>query len=175
MKRITSITLCGKQTSAPTTPARDTFIDAITFDKDTSITTVTRNDGMKWELDFSPLKDASGSTTTITTEVVSQYVINNQDNNYTLTQDDYNGYTIVRGTHNGDQTITLPKPSSEQSIGVAVTIIKAGGEAGTLLYLKAGEDVTLLPADASPLRRVGNAVTLVYLGDGVFQAVGELP
>ena len=103
-----------------------------------------------------------------------QYAINNQAGDYTLTQDDYNGFTIIRGTSEQNQTITLTKPTDDK-IGRVVTIRKAAGDLGTLLFLKPAADVTFSPTDASPLRRVGNTVTAVYVGNGVFDLHGELP
>ena len=95
------------------------------------------------------------------------YRINTQADDYTLTGDDFNGRTIVRADKDGDQTITIPKPTSEDFVGKAIIVRKTNGTAGTFVNLVAGSDVSLLPEDATPVRRVGSSVTLVYVGNGV--------
>lgn len=103
------------------------------------------------------------------------YRINTQADDYTLTGDDFNGRTIVRADKDGDQTITIPKPPSEDFVGKAIIVRKTNGIAGTFVNLVAGSDVSLLPEDATPVRRVGSSVTLVYVGNGVYDVFGELP
>lgn len=103
------------------------------------------------------------------------YRINTQADDYTLTGDDFNGRTIVRADKDGDQTITIPKPTSEDFVGKAIIVRKTNGTAGTFVNLVAGSDVSLLPEDATPVRRVGSSVTLVYVGNGVYDVFGELP
>ena len=103
------------------------------------------------------------------------YRINTQADDYTLTGDDFNGRTIVRADKDGDQTITIPKPTSEDFVGKAIIVRKTNGTAGTFVNLVAGSDVSLLPEDTTPVRRVGSSVTLVYVGNGVYDVFGELP
>ena len=103
------------------------------------------------------------------------YRINTQADDYTLTGDDFNGRTIVRADKDGDQTITIPKPTSEDFVGKTIIVRKTNGTAGTFVNLVAGSDVSLLPEDATPVRRVGSSVTLVYVGNGVYDVFGELP
>ena len=103
------------------------------------------------------------------------YRINTQADDYTLTGDDFNGRTIVRADKDGDQTITIPKPTSEDFVGKAIIVRKTNGTVGTFVNLVAGSDVSLLPEDATPVRRVGSSVTLVYVGNGVYDVFGELP
>lgn len=103
------------------------------------------------------------------------YRINTQAEDYTLTGDDFNGRTIIRADKDDDQTITIPKPTSEAFIGKAIIIRKTNGAAGTFVNLVAGSDVSLIPEDATPVRRVGSSVTLVYVGNGVYDVFGELP
>ena len=102
------------------------------------------------------------------------YTINTQNNHYTLQAVDFNGRTIIRANRNGDQTITIPKPSDD-FVGKAVIVRKSSGDVGTFVMLKADTGVTLLPEDSTPLRRLGSSATLVYVGDGVWDVYGELP
>lgn len=110
------------------------------------------------------------------------YRINTVNDDYTLTGDDFNGHTIIRANKDGDITINIPRPPSEDFIGKAVNIRKTNGDVGTFTYLDTSipdtEDssyVTLVPLDASPIRRIGSAVSLVYVGNGVWDIYGELP
>lgn len=102
------------------------------------------------------------------------YTINSQAEDYTTQESDFNAKTIIRGTKDGDQTITITKPS-DNYVGKTITIRKAAGGTSTSLTLATDTGVTILPADISPLRRIGNTVTLVYTGSGVWDAYGELP
>lgn len=103
------------------------------------------------------------------------YRINTQAEDYTLTGDDFNGRTIVRAYKDGDQTITIPKPPSEDFVGKAIIVRKTSGAAGTFVTLNKGNGVSIFPEDATPVRRVGSSVTLVYVGNGVYDVFGELP
>ena len=134
----------------------------------------TRNDNTKVNVDMTDIINKIMQTVF---DMVMRmgYHINTQADDYTLTGDDFNGRTIVRANKAGDQTITIPKPSSEDFVGKAIIIRKTNGIAGTFVTLKAGSDVSLLPEDATPVRRVGSSVTLVYVGNGVYDVFGELP
>lgn len=103
------------------------------------------------------------------------YRINTQTEDYTLAGDDFNGRTIVRADKAGDQKITIPKPASEDFIGKAIIIRKTAGGAGTFVTLTKGTGVSIFPEDATPVRRIGSSVTLVYVGNGVYDVFGELP
>lgn len=134
----------------------------------------TRNDNTKVNVDMTDI--INKIIQTVFDMVMRMgYRINTQADNYTLTGDDFNGRTIVRANKAGDQTITIPKPSSEDFVGKAIIIRKTNGDVGTFVNLVAGSGVSLLPEDATPVRRVGSSVTLVYVGNGVYDAFGELP
>lgn len=102
------------------------------------------------------------------------YRINTQDDDYTLTHDDFDGRTIIRANKNGNQAITITKPTDE-FIGKAIVIRKTNGDIGTFVSLVTSEGVTISPIDSTPIRRIGSAVTLVYIGNGLFDVFGELP
>ena len=104
-----------------------------------------------------------------------QFRINKQNKDYELTQEDFDGLTLVYAEKAGNQTITVPKPDNESLIGRVVVIRKAAGDLGTLLTVTGSNGVTITPPDISPLRRVGSEISLVYVGDGVWAATGELP
>ena len=134
----------------------------------------TRNDNTKVNVDMTDI--INKIIQTVFDMVMRMgYRINTQADNYTLTGDDFNGRTIVRANKAGDQTITIPKPSSEDFVGKAIIIRKTNGDVGTFVNLVAGSGVSLLPEDATPVRRVGSSVTLVYVGNGVYDVFGELP
>lgn len=134
----------------------------------------TRNDNTKVEVDMTEIMNKIIQTVF---DMVMRmgYRINNQADDYTLTGEDYNGRTIVRATKDGDQNITIVKPANEDFVGKAVIIRKTAGALGTFVNLIAGADVTLVPDDVTPIRRVGSSATLVYVGNGVFDVFGELP
>lgn len=95
---------------------------------------------------------------------------------YTLEDSDFDGNTLVRCTsENSAVNITIPLPPSENFIGSGVTIRKSNGNQNTLLNLLPSDGVTITPLDITPLRRVGSTVVLVYVGNGMYEAFGELP
>lgn len=183
MKRIVTIALCPDDatTTGGGQVLHDTYVEDMKFSEETGILTTTRTDGKIWELDFSGLKtEQQPVPDEITQYVINnllnlKYVINTQAEDYVLTQEDFNGYTIVNAVKDGDQTVTITKPSSEDQIGRAVVIHKGAGAAGTLLYLATDAGVELVARDVTPLRRVGSSVCLIYLGNGKFLSLGELP
>ena len=134
----------------------------------------TRNDGTHVNVDMTDIINKIIQTVF---EMVMRigYRINTQAEDYTLVGDDFNGRTIVRADKAGDQTITIPKPTSEDFVGKAIIVRKTNGTAGTFVNLVSGSAVSLLPKDATPVRRVGSSVTLVYVGNGVYDVFGELP
>ena len=122
-------------------------------------------------------KVITDATNTVTNTVLSklQFRINKQNEDYELTQEDFDGLTLVYAEKAGNQTITVPKPDNESLIGRVVVIRKAAGSLGSLLTVTGSNGVTITPPDISPLRRVGSEISLVYVGDGVWAATGELP
>lgn len=134
----------------------------------------TRNDGTHVNVDMTDIINKIIQTV-YDMVMRTGYRINTQTVDYTLTGDDFNGRTIVRADKDGDQVITVPKPTSEDFIGKAIIIRKTSGEAGTFVTLKNGTGVSIFPEDATPVRRVGSSVTLVYIGNGVYDVFGELP
>lgn len=103
------------------------------------------------------------------------YRVNTQDEDYTLAEEDFDGRTIVRANKDSDQAITIVKPANEDFVGKAIIIRKTNGAAGTFVTLTAGDGVLIIPEDATPIRRLGSSVTLVYIGNGVYDVFGELP
>ena len=95
---------------------------------------------------------------------------------YTLEDSDFDGNTLVRCTsENSAVNITIPLPPSENFIGSGITIRKSNGNQNTLLNLLPSDGVTITPLDITPLRRIGSTVVLVYVGNGMYEAFGELP
>lgn len=133
----------------------------------------TRNDQTKINVEMT---DAiNGIADAIYNKIIGMgYTIKTENNHYTTQAEDYNGHTIVRANRNGDQTITITKPE-EAFIGKSLIVRKTNGDVGSYVTLKAGEGVTILPADSTPLRRVGSSATLVYVGEGKWDVFGELP
>jgi len=133
----------------------------------------TRNDNTKVNVDMTAI--INELVNTLRTQILGMgYTLKTENNHYTTQAEDFNGFTIIRANHNGDQTITLTKPD-DSFIGKALIVRKTNGGVGTFVTLKAGADVTISPADSTPLRRVGSSATLVYTGGGNWDVFGELP
>lgn len=133
----------------------------------------TRNDGTKVNVDMTAI--INELVNTLRTQILGMgYTLKTEDNHYTTQAEDFNGFTIIRANRNGDQTITVTKPD-DSFIGKALIVRKTNGDVGTFVTLKAGADVTISPADSTPLRRVGSSATLVYTGAGNWDVFGELP
>ena len=133
----------------------------------------TRNDNTKVNVDMTAI--INELVNTLRTQILGMgYTLKTENNNYTTQVGDFNGFTIIRANHNGDQTITLTKPD-DSFIGKALIVRKTNGDVGTFVTLKAGAGVTISPADSTPLRRVGSSATLVYTGGGNWDVFGELP
>ena len=133
----------------------------------------TRNDNTKVNVDMTAI--INELVNTLRTQILGMgYTLKTVNNHYTTQAEDFNGFTIIRANHNGDQTITLTKPD-DSFIGKALIVRKTNGGVGTFVTLKAGGGVTISPADSTPLRRVGSSATLVYTGGGNWDVFGELP
>lgn len=133
----------------------------------------TRNDGTKVNVDMTAI--INELVNTLRTQILGMgYTLKTEDNHYTTQAEDFNGFTIIRANRNGDQTITVTKPD-DSFIGKALIVRKTNGDVGTFVTLKAGDGVTISPADSTPLRRVGSSATLVYTGGGNWDVFGELP
>ena len=110
--------------------------------------------------------------------LIERYRINTVDEDYTTLPADFDGATVIRANKNGDQSITITKPPAEleESFrGCCLIIRKSNGDAGTFTNLLAGEGVVFSPDDITPLRRIGNYAGLMYIGNGLYDAGGELP
>ena len=133
----------------------------------------TRNDNTKVNVDMTAI--INELVNTLRTQILGMgYTLKTENNHYTTQAEDFNGFTIIRANHNGDQTITLTKPG-DSFIGKALIVRKTNGAVGTFVTLKAGAGVIISPADSTPLRRVGSSATLVYTGGGNWDVFGELP
>lgn len=138
-----------------------------------------KSDGSTVNIDATSLVGAgSGGTGGLPpgTSIGTPYrIVHVADQFYTTKKSDYDGKTILRGEFNGNQTITVSKPDTEEFVGGALTIRKTAGLPPTVLNLVCGAGVEISPVDITPIRRIGNTVTLVYVGDGKFDAFGETP
>ena len=133
----------------------------------------TRNDNTKVNVDMTDI--INELVNTLRTQILGMgYTLKTENNHYTTQAEDFNGFTIIRANRSGDQTITLTKPN-DSFIGKALIVRKSNGDVGTFVTLKAGDNVTISPADSTPLRRVGSSATLVYTGEGNWDVFGELP
>lgn len=95
-------------------------------------------------------------------------------NDYTTTEEDFDGNTYIRvDTTEPSANIFVTLPLQEFK-GKSLIIRKVAGDHNTVLNIIPSDGVTIIPADITPLRRVGSTVTLVYVGDGVYDAFGEL-
>lgn len=133
----------------------------------------TRNDNTKINVDMTDI--INQLIDTLRTQILGMgYTIKTENTHYTTQAEDFNGFTIIRANRNGDQTVTITKPD-DSFIGKALIVRKTNGDVGTFVTLKAGDEVTISPADSTPLRRVGSSATLVYTGEGNWDVFGELP
>lgn len=133
----------------------------------------TRNDNTKVNVDMTDI--INELVNTLRTQILGMgYTLKTENNHYTTQAKDFNGFTIIRANRSGDQTIMLTKPD-DSFIGKALIVRKTNGDVGTFVTLKAGDGVTISPADSTPLRRVGSSATLVYTGEGNWDVFGELP
>lgn len=133
----------------------------------------TRNDDTKVNVDMTAI--INELVNTLRTQILGMgYTLKTENTHYTTQAEDFNGFTIIRANRNGDQTITMTKPD-DSFIGKALIVRKTNGDVGTFVTLKAGDDVTISPADSTPLRRIGSSATLVYTGEGNWDVFGELP
>lgn len=134
---------------------------------------VSRAELVSW-LDIQPTIISGGDGGTVTIEqkpCLRANVTVTED--YTLTQNDFDNHAIIRADGAGsEQTITIPKPSDD-FINHSVIVRRCNDTCG--VNVVGGDGVQLLPEDITPYRRSGNSVEYVYIGDGIFDAYGELP
>ena len=152
---------------------------------------LTRKEGGKVPIDIGNLKGENGKDGKDgkdgekgdkgdpgTDRLIERYRINTVDTDYTTLPADFDGATVIRANKNGDQSITITKPPAEleESFrGCCLIIRKSNGDAGTFTNLLAGDGVVFSPDDITPLRRIGNYAGLMYIGNGLYDAGGELP
>ena len=153
-----------------------------------------RRSGAKVPIDIGNLKGEKGATGATgpagpagpagakgepgTDRFIERFRIITVDTDYTTQPADFDGATVIRANKNGNQSITITKPpaSLEQSFrGCCLIIRKSNGAAGTFTNLLAGSGVSFSPEDITPLRRIGNYAGLMYIGNGLYDAGGELP
>lgn len=121
-----------------------------------------------------------GSTSTITVggngKLPDPRNITIEEPEYTPSGEDFNGNTIIRMNNPSLMvTFNLVKPPIEADfINKSIIVRKTGGDQDTLCDIVCGTDVTIIPADANVLRRVGSTYEFVYIGNGVYDAYGEL-
>lgn len=137
---------------------------------------VSRAELVSW-LDIQPTIISGGDGGTVVVEqkpCLRENVTVTED--YTLTQDNFDNHAIIRADGTGRlQTITIPKPSDDF---IKHSIIVRRVNDTCEVNVVGGEGVQLLPAgtDGTTLyRRSGNSVEYVYIGNGIFDAYGELP
>lgn len=133
-----------------------------------------RNDGELLSVDMTNIIDSM--TNEVYNRVMSVgYKLNSVSEDYKLVESDFDGRTIVRADKDGDQTLVITKPMTENFVGKAIIVRKTNGNVGTFTTLTPSAGVVLSPEDSTVLRRVGSSVTLIYAGGGVYDIFGELP
>lgn len=105
---------------------------------------------------------------------IPKFRIKTVSNGYSTVDTDFDGRTLLRVDSSNNASITVTKPASEDFVGLTLTIRKVSGDSSTLT-INAGSNVTISPSDLTTLRRIGSTVTLLYIGNGVYDAFGELP
>lgn len=124
--------------------------------------------------DNAKLKDLLERIRTWNFSIENSLNVKTVGNDYTTTEEDFDGNTYIRvDTTEPSANIFVTLPLQEFK-GKSLIIRKVAGDHNTLLNIIPSDGVTITPADITPLRRVGSTVTLVYVGDGVYDAFGEL-
>ena len=146
---------------------------------------LTRKSNEKVKIDIGNLKGEDGAKGDKgdkgepgTDRFIERFRIITVDTDYTTQPADFDGATVIRANKNGNQSITITKPPAELEesfIGCCLIIRKSNGDAGTFTNLLAGEGIVFSPDDITPLRRIGNYAGLMYIGNGLYDAGGELP
>lgn len=160
-----------------------TGVDIVENDDNTYTLIVEYADGTHTETDITPFMNKVINTViNRVIDALGKSRIITVDTDYTVQQTDYDGNTVVRcnkttvdaGSDIVTQRITVVKPDTENFVGKYITFRKVNNNLNSLLYLDCATGVTILPDDISPIRRAGNEVSLRYVGNGVFDACGEL-
>lgn len=100
------------------------------------------------------------------------YCIKYIDDDYILTLNDMNGFTLILSTADKPINVYIPKTTGHLPIGRCITI---GQETHHTVTIVKTKDVEFHPRDGHKIRREGGVISLIYEGEQRWRLIGELP
>lgn len=107
--------------------------------------------------------------------VVVAYLFKDIDSTYTIQNDDLTGRTVVRAGGTRDYTITIPILSTMQDENFKGRTLNIRSNTDNYITVTNTAGVTINSLDALVLRRNASSISLVYLGNQIWDVYGELP
>lgn len=110
-----------------------------------------------------------------TINAVVAYLFKDIDSAYTIQNDDLTGRTVVRAGGTDDYTITIPILSAMQDENFKGKTLNIRSNTDNYITVTKSEGVSINSLDALILRRHSSSISLVYLGNQIWDVYGELP
>lgn len=110
-----------------------------------------------------------------TINAVVAYLFKDIDSAYTIQNDDLTGRTVVRAGGTEDYTITIPILGAMQDLDFKGKTLNIRSNTDSYITVTNSEGVTINSLDALVLRRHSSSISLVYLGNQIWDVYGELP
>ena len=107
--------------------------------------------------------------------VVVAYLFKDIDSAYTIHNDDLSGRTVIRAGGTEDYTITIPILSTAQDKDFKGKTLNIRSNTDNFITVTNSAGVTINSLDALVLRRHSSSISLVYLGNQIWDVYGELP
>lgn len=108
-------------------------------------------------------------------KVVVAYLFNDITEAYTVKSFDLTGRTIIRAGGNTDYSITIPVLTGLDNINFVGKTLNIRSNTDNYITVNKNSGVTINSLDALILRRNSSTISLVYLGNQVWDVYGELP
>ena len=108
-------------------------------------------------------------------KVVVAYLFNDITKAYTVKSSDLTGRTIIRAGGNTDYSITIPVLTGLDNINFVGKTLNIRSNTDNYITIIKNSGVTINSLDALILRRNSSTISLVYLGNQVWDVYGELP
>lgn len=110
-----------------------------------------------------------------TIHAVVAYLFKDINSVYTIQNDDLTGRTVVRAGGTTDYTITIPILNSLHDLNFKGKTLNIRSNTDNYISVVKAEGVTINSLDALVLRRNSSSISLVYLGNQIWDVYGELP
>lgn len=110
-----------------------------------------------------------------TINAVVAYLFKDIYSAYTIQNDDLSGRTVVRAGGTEDYTITIPILDAMQDLNFKGKTLNIRSNTDNYITVTKTEGVTINSLDALVLRRNSSSISLVYLGNQIWDVYGELP